>query len=438
MVMSRHLGRQLFLLWLPTAFGASMLVAEIPLVYAAVARSVGGDRALAAMGICVSLLVVVNTPALALTPLVTVQAGQRGLRWYALAIGFAGAAVLLLVALVPSAMAALRAVFGLDVDVASDVRDGLIGLSANSVGVALRRHLHGRFIWAGRTWPITRATVIRIAGTGALAWAGVALVPEHGALVGGLALSVGALLETALLAVAARALPRPAPTRGERLRALVRRHSHLSASRLMAMVPMMITTLGIAHSAEPTASLIVWPALYELVMLFSSPAGDWESVTARALHSGMPARWLTVRLAAGFAVAFALIVLAGPGEFYLRHLVTVPAGPTDLGLRWAPVLFAVPVLWVVRAYLHGVLMAVADTAWLLWASVTHVVVLSGAAVALSATALPGVAVGSFALVAGLVVDVAVTARGARSAEFSGRTSRARDANDSGRRDKKVC
>ncbi|GAA5133277.1 hemerythrin domain-containing protein [Pseudonocardia adelaidensis] len=62
-------------IWLPTAFGASVLVAEIPLVYAAAARSADGDRALAALGIRVAVLVVVNTPALAPAPLVAVEAG---------------------------------------------------------------------------------------------------------------------------------------------------------------------------------------------------------------------------------------------------------------------------------------------------------------------------------------------------------------------------
>jgi hypothetical protein len=52
--------RRLLRTWLPTAFGASVLVAEIPVVYAAAARSTDGARALAALGICLAVLVVVN------------------------------------------------------------------------------------------------------------------------------------------------------------------------------------------------------------------------------------------------------------------------------------------------------------------------------------------------------------------------------------------
>lgn len=54
-------GTGLLRTWLPTAFGAWVLVAGIPVVYAAAARTTDG----AALGICVSVLVVVDTPALA-------------------------------------------------------------------------------------------------------------------------------------------------------------------------------------------------------------------------------------------------------------------------------------------------------------------------------------------------------------------------------------
>jgi hypothetical protein len=153
--------------WLPTAFGASVLVAEIPVVYAAAARSTDGARALAALGICLAVLVVVNTPALALAPLVAVEAERRGLRRYALAVGAVGALVLLLLGAVPPAADVVRIVFGLDAELLRHVRDGLVALAPNAIGVALRRDLHGRFVHAGRTGPIVAATAVRIVGTGA-------------------------------------------------------------------------------------------------------------------------------------------------------------------------------------------------------------------------------------------------------------------------------
>jgi hypothetical protein len=92
----------LFRLWLPTVFGASMLVVEIPLVAAAAARSTDGGDALAAIGIGMSLLVVVNTPALAVAALVAGERNRRDPRqlWrHTLTVGAAGTAVLLALAL---------------------------------------------------------------------------------------------------------------------------------------------------------------------------------------------------------------------------------------------------------------------------------------------------------------------------------------------------
>jgi hypothetical protein len=406
-------------MWLPTAFGASVLVAEIPLVYAAVARSAGGAQALAAIGICLSVLVIVNTPALALTPLVAVEAERRGLRGYAVAVGTAGAAVLVVVGIVPPAAEVVRVAFGLDADLLRQVRDGLMALAPNSVGVALRRYLHGRFIHAGRTGPIITATAVRIVGTGALAWVAVAALPQRAVLAGGLALSAGALLETAMLAVAARGLPTPdqqGDGRGDRRWwPLVSRHAHLSATRLLAMAPLMITMVGIAHAQQARASLVVWPSVYELLMLFSSPTSDWAAVSARALRrcrsSAAPAR-LTFWLCAAFSLVFVAVVVSGAAEGYLRHLVGVPPDPTALALRWMPVLLVVPAAWIVRAYLHGVLMAASATAALVRASAAHVVVLGAAVAVLGSAGVPGVGAASIAIVAGLLADVAVTARSA--------------------------
>ncbi|PXY31059.1 hypothetical protein [Prauserella muralis] len=416
--------------WLPTAFGASMLVVEVPLVYAAVARSDSGARGLAAMGICLALLVVVNTPALALAPLVATEHDRHRaatLLAYTAGVGAVGTLLLGALALTPAAANLLGAAFGLDAGLLAQVRGGLLGLVPNSLGVALRRYLHGRCIHTGRTRPILRATLVRIAASGAFAFAGIAWWPEHGTLVGGLALSVGAVVEAAMLAVAAR--PFAVPSGSARARSLLRRHAHLSSNRLLAMLPLLLTTAGIAHAPYAALSLVVWPALYELLMLFASPVSDWEAVSATALRetprSRSPRR-VAWWLAAGFTAAFAAVLGTGAADGYLRGVEAVPADAATLGLSWAPVLLAVPALWVLRAHLHGVLMAAGATGWLVPASAAHVAVLGGAVSCLGLSGLPGVAAAALALVAGLLADVAVTARGvsATAARRIGTVSRA--------------
>jgi hypothetical protein len=98
---ARRAEAVLFRFWLPTVFGASMMVVEIPLVAAAAARSHDGGQALAAVGIGMSILVVVNSPALALAGLVATQWDGRTpeqLRRYTLTVGCLGTILLLALA----------------------------------------------------------------------------------------------------------------------------------------------------------------------------------------------------------------------------------------------------------------------------------------------------------------------------------------------------
>lgn len=398
--------------------GSSVLVVEIPVVAASVARSRDGAVALAALGISIAVIVVLNTPALAMAPLVISEAGrraQRQLRRYAFGVGAAGCLATFVLAGIPALFGALRWLMNLDHALAGDLRVCLLALAPASVAVAARRYLHGRLIFAERTRPITAATLVRIGCSGTLAWVWVLTSPATGAFGGGLALTCGAGAEFTVLALAVRriaALPAAGP--GHRS-ALLRRHGQLSSSLLLNMVPTLITTVGITHSRLPARSLVAWPALIGLLSLFTVPAMDWESVTAAALRRDRADRapgQLTGWLAAGLLGLFGAVLLSPAGEAYMRGFIDVPRLPAQLGLAWAPVLLAAPPLWAIRSYARGIVVADGSTQWLVHASVAHVIALTALSASLSFSALPGVACGSLAIVGGLVADTVVTWAGA--------------------------
>jgi hypothetical protein len=404
----------LFRLWLPTVFGASMLVVEIPVVAASAARSVDGAQALAAIGIGMSILVVVNTPALAVTPLVAGERARRSPRMlggYVAVVGLLGSVLVLLPA-VPPGSAVVRAVFDLDAATSGAVSAFLVGLAPNSLGVAVRRYQHGRLIHDRRTGPIVWATGARLGATAAIAWAGTAALPRHGAFIAGAALSAGAFLEASALWLARSRVHAP-PARPDRSwRGLIVHHGHLSAARLLVMAPTVVTIVGVAHASRATESLIVWPVLIQLAALFTSPTTDWESVAATALRgdprSRAPRR-LTVGLAAAVTGLFAATFVTGLAETFVRDLLAVPAGPAALGLRWAWLLLPLPSLWIARAYLRGVVMAADASRWLSVASLGHTVALIGVLFVVTRTGLPGVGCAGIALVTGVVVETAITA-----------------------------
>jgi hypothetical protein len=162
-------------------------------------------------------------------------------------------------------------------------------------------------------------------------------------------------------------------------------------------------------------------------MLFASPTGDWESVTATALRAdrGDPAaRRLTLLLMAGYTVVFATILSTGLAGGYLSALLAVPAGPAELGLQAAPLLLPVPMLWILRAYLRGSLMARHHTRRLAVAAAAHLGGLIGVAAAMSRTPLPGVVAACLTLLGGLLIELAVLTIGGAPAGSRLRIGRA--------------
>lgn len=408
--------------WLPTALGSSMLVLEIPVVAAAVARSTAQEHAVAALGIGIAVIVVLNSPALALAPLVVSLHGRvdpRRLRAYALLVGVLGAVG---VAAAGSWPAGLRALLDLDTATTGQVGGVLLALAPASVAVAARRYLHGRLITEGVTGGIAVATGVRLAGSAALAWSTVPLVGSP-ATAGALALTVGAFAETAALAVAlrrlgGRATPQPPTDRvPDGLGALALAHAPVAASRLLNMVPQLATTIGIAHAVAALPSLTAWPVLYGLLSLFTGPLSDLETVSAAALRRDRadrnPARLAAV-LAGGITAGYALVLLTPLARGYLGDLSGLTGEPLRLAVGWGVLTVLVPAGWVLRGHLRGTALADGRQAPLAYGAAVH---LAGLAVALAVTVplgLPGLAGAALAVTAGVLAEILALAWPGRS------------------------
>ncbi|MEW9533706.1 hypothetical protein [Microbispora sp. NPDC049125] len=398
--------------WLPTAFGTSLLSWEIPLVVAVVARMAGGEPAMAVLGVGLSVLFVVNSPALALAPLVVAELDARGTRMLArhsLVIGALGCAVMAGMALVPGLSAVVPAVLGLPDGLAPGFRTCLLSFATAPLAVAVRRYLHGRLIHGDVTRPIAVATTARIAvtvGAAAALWRSGA----PSAATGGVALSCGAWAEAAVLAGAVRGLARPHAGGGTATgRSPLVQHFRLTTSVLLNMSPALLATIAITRSGEAAASLVVWPALYGLMSLGAVPLSDVESVGAAFLSRGGDPRTLlrfTAALAGCLAVIFALAALTPFAHWYVADFSGVPRGPADLGLRWLLVLGAAPALWAIRGRFRAVFIAGGAVDMLPRAAVVHVAGLLALGASLPFTSLPGVACASIAIVGALLVEVA--------------------------------
>ncbi|MEV8597864.1 hypothetical protein [Streptomyces sp. NPDC052012] len=394
--------------WLPTALGSSMLAWEIPLVVAVVGRMPGGAPAMAALGVGLSVLFVVNSPALALAPLVVAESARRGsgeLLRRALATGALGCAVLLGLALVPGLSTGFPALLGLPEDLRADFRLCLLAFASAPLAVAVRRHLHGRLIDSDLTRPIAVATGTRIGAT-VLAAVGLWQAGVPAAATGGLALSAGAWAESLCLGLSARRLePVPAPSAPGG--GILLQHARITSGVLLNMSPALVTTVVIARSDQAAASLIVWPALYGLLSLGTVPLSDLDAVGAAFLkRSGDPRvlRRFTALLAGALLAVSLLVVLTPLARLYVAGFSNVPAAPAELGLRWLALLTVAPPLWAVRGRLRALAIVRGATRALPRAAAVHLGVFLASGLLLPSASLPGVAGAALALVAALAAE----------------------------------
>ncbi|NES16759.1 MULTISPECIES: hypothetical protein [Micromonospora] len=404
---------QLWWQWLPTSLGSSMLVLEIPVVAAAVARSGSSDRAIAALGIAVAVIVVVNGPALALAPLVVTLDGRyarRSIHRYALAVG---AAATVVVAVLGLSRPALAALFSLDAATTRDAGAALLALAPASLVVAIRRYLHGRFIALGATGGIGVATGVRLIASATFAWCTAPFV-DSGAAWGAGALTLGACAEATTLALRLRRVGAAEDSSGDsgdapRAGAVAIGVAHLpmAAARMLNMVPQLITTIGIAHAAASLASLAAWPILYGLLSLFTGPMADYETVGTAALRRD-PAdpvpRRLGAVLVGAVTVAYGIVLFTPLHDLYLRHFSQLTGEPLRLALTWSVCTLLIPAGWVVRGYLRARAMGGGRPRLLAYGVGTHlaglVSVLAGTIVA----GLPGVACAALAVFGGVLAE----------------------------------
>ncbi|GAA1928248.1 hypothetical protein [Streptantibioticus ferralitis] len=394
--------------WLPTALGSSMLAWEIPLVVAIVGRMPGGASAMAALGAGLSVLFVVNSPALALAPVVVTELSNHGSRVLlrrALATGGLGCALLVALALLPGLSAGFPTLLGLPAELRADFRTCLLSFASAPLAVAVRRFLHGRLIDSDTTRPIAVATVARIGAT-VIAGLGLWQAGVPAGATGGLALSVGAWAESACLALFARRLePVPAPdVPGGRI---LPQHARITSSVLLNMSPALVTTIVIARSEQAGDSLVVWPALYGLVSLGTVPLSDLDSVGAAFLkRAGAPCLLMrfTVLLAGVLLAVSLLVVLTPLAHLYIAGFSNVPSGPANLGLRWMAVLVAAPPLWALRGRLRAVAIAGGTSRALPRAAAVHLAAFLMFGLLLPLSSLPGVADAELALVGALTTE----------------------------------
>jgi hypothetical protein len=380
-------------------------------VSAFVAHAARGAVALAAFGIGLSVLVVVDAPALALAALVVTRsrtAADSGLFRYALAVGLASSAVLVALGVSQHGVDVLaRLLFRAPHETAQQVRGALLGFGLAPMAVAVRRYSHGCLIHNARTRPIMYATAVRLIASCAAGAALLHVFPDAGAGDGALALTAGSAVEASLVLTCVRARARLGRG-GQRIAELLPVHARLSALTLLSMLPMLITTVAVGHAASAARSLAVWPAVYGLISLFTVPLLDLDSVVAAGLRDGgtrRAARLAALSLTACFSCTVLLVAATPAGTAYLSGFIGLDHADAAYGRPWLFPLAVVPALWAVRGLLRGEVMAHDELGMLPVGAAWHLAGLALCCAALPPTGLNGVGCAALALIGGLTVEI---------------------------------
>jgi len=414
--------RRVLRIWAPTALGSSVLMVEIPVILALAARGPRGAPSLAGLGVALSLILLVNSPALALAS--TTATLSRGavavarLRTLALLAGVLPAALLVAVLLTPTADWLFRSLINVPANAVSLTRVALWLLAPAPLVVAWRRYQHGLLVAAGATGPIALASFARIAISIAVASTALAATGVSGAALGAAALTSGATGEALVVTALARRTgaldeARRRPGADPSLRSLIRFHLPLAATMALSMVPQPLVTAGIARGQHPEISLAAWPVLYGLVWVLAGSAAEIESITA-SKHGEPGGRHATRTFATLLGSTLALLLLlalATPlARLYFVDVSGVHGAAADAGTRAARAAVVLPLLYALRPWLRGALIARGRTTAVQWAMGASIVVLVPVLTAgVAFSSFDGVTIGAAALVVALVAELSVLA-----------------------------
>jgi hypothetical protein len=379
----------------PLALSGIIMSAGQPVVQAGLARLPSPELTLAAYGVAFYVAVLLEAPIVML--LVTATALVRDERTYRFTrntMGLFSVGVVLATAAVALWMPLYNAVFmrvlGFPADVAQAARPGLIALIPWAGAVGVRRYYQGILIRFGQTKVISWGSMVRLATMVVALIIGVALLPAHGVLVGGLALLAGVIADMSVVLFFARrllmqhvlpAVSDEATPAGLRMAPFLAFFIPLILTTALRFVGRPLMLSGIAKSHEPLLALAAFPVAIGTMQMFSGFAQMLQQVTVaqiRDAQSFAVVRQFTTLVAAGCTGILALVAFTPLGSLY--HGGAIGLEGQVLTMANASLRFLVPAagLTAVLSYMQGLMIRDGRTVTVNIAALGNVILLVGA------------------------------------------------------------
>jgi hypothetical protein len=361
--------RNVFLFWLPLFLSWLLMTAEGPIVSATINRLPNEVIMLAAMGIVVSLSVMIESPIINMlatsTALVKDRASFLLVRRYTVHWMVFLTAVTILIAFTPL-FDLVMGWIGAPPEVAAWVRPGMQIMTFWSATIAWRRFLQGVLIGFGQPGKMAWGTAVRLAASGGAAVLLGLFSAWPGVVIGATALMAGVVAEAIFATVAVRPLlqnqlgPTSSPVAGATLsyRQLFWFHLPLAGTSLMILLVQPLVTSSLAKLDNPVASLAAWPVLFQVLLMARAAAFALPEVVIALSHevdSFVMLRRFARNLALVLTLFMVLFVFTPLSAFYLFVVQDMTAQVGSLAQDTLVLYLFFPGLTVVAMWLRGML-----------------------------------------------------------------------------------
>jgi progressive ankylosis protein len=363
--------RTLFGLWLPLAVSFELMMLEGPTVQGAIGRLPHPQLHLAAMGLALSLSLLVESPVIMLlaTAIALVRDGAtfRALRRFVVLLAVCCTALTALVAFTPLFDIVTSGWMGQPAPIVQAARPAMRIMLLWTAAIAWRRFYQGVLVKYDQTRKVSWGTAFRLTAavtTGAL------LTPGHrlpGAQVGACALMAGVVVEA--IATTLFALPlvrgRIADHIDESLPPLTPSriwsfHAPLAATTLLTLLAQPMTSAALARLPGSRETLAAWPVAFLLLLILRGWGLALQEITvahARDAAARPALKRFAVLVGGATSLGTAVIVATPLVTAYFHHVLQLPPALHSVTRLGVAVGLLMPLITSLGSWARGLLVA---------------------------------------------------------------------------------
>jgi len=378
--------RDILRFWLPLASTWLMMACEGPFLAALIARLPEPRYNLAAYGVAFAMAIIIEAPVImmlgAATALVDGRIPYRKLRRFTMVLNVLMTLSMLVLVATPAYELVLQGWIGLDERIAELTRGAMAILLPWPAAIGYRRFHQGLLIRGGSTRLVAYGTAVRLTSMTTTALVVFLVSDLPGAWVAACALSMGVLVEAAVVRYLANSEVRylnsadaPAGT-PLTYRDIWKFYLPLAWTSVVGLAAHPMVTFFMGHALASLESLAVLPVINALTFIFRALGLAYQEVVIAILGRSASNRGAVMRFAASLGLATSLglaIIVATPlSKLWFQTLSGLDADLYQFALLPACILIPLPALSVFLSLQRGVLMHSRNTRPITWATVAEI------------------------------------------------------------------